>query len=129
MKVDGVLLSGTEVNSATETNTDAAAPKGAARVGVFINIATEDSSDGTLDVDIEQSPDKGTTWVNMPQSADSETVADLAQFTATGSKFAWFEHCGDAEFTRVRAELDQAGLTASEGFTFGPCFWFFSNVD
>lgn len=125
----GVILSGTEVDSATTFDTKWVAPKGAARVGLFVNIASEDSAAGTLDIDLEQSPDKGTTFTGMPVSANSETEASLAQFTAVGSKYKWWEHCGDAEFTRIRGEFTQASLTASEGFTYGPCFWIFSDVD
>lgn len=125
----GVALSGSELDSASTYDTAWVAPKGARRVGLFVNIASEDSAAGTLDIDIEQSPDKGTTVVGMPISANSETEASLAQFTAVGSKFKWWEHCGDAQFTRIRAELTQGSLTASEGFTYGPCYWIFSDVD
>jgi hypothetical protein len=127
--VSGNKLSGTELNSASVFDTSWAAPKGAARIGAFINIASEDSSAGTLDVDIEFSPNGGTTAVGFPISANSETEASLAQFAATGSKYKWWEACVDGQYSRVRAELTQAALTASEGFTYGPSFWIFADVD
>jgi len=126
---DGSDLNGQEVNSATSFDTNEINPGGARRVGLFVNIASEDSSSGTLDIDLEYSPDKGTTWVDLPQGNDTETVAELAQFTATGSKFRWFELCAEAQFSRLRGEFTQAGLTASEGFTYGPCYWILADVD
>ena len=111
-----------ELNSASVFDTDAVVLNGATRIGLFINITNEDAT-GTLDIDIEFSPDKGVTYVGMPISANSETEATLAQFAATGSKFKWWEVCTDMSFGRVRAELTQGTFTASEGFTYGPCFW------
>jgi hypothetical protein len=125
----GVALNG-YVNTATATlDTAWVAPKGASRVGLFIDISAEDSASMTMDTDVEQSPDKGTTFAGMPITANSETEATLAQFTAVGSKFKWWEHCGDQEYTRIRAELTHGGNTASDTNTFGPSFWIFSGVE
>lgn len=126
---DGDDLNGQEVDSATTFDTDEVNPGGATRIGLFVNIASEDSSAATLDIDIEYSPDKGTTWVPLPQAEDTETEAELAQFTATGTKFRWFEVCAESQFSRIRGEFTQASLTASEGFTYGPCYWILAKVD
>lgn len=125
----GVALNTKVYTSASVVDSLAVAPKGASRVGLFFNLAAEDSASSTIDIDIEQSPDKGTTWVGMPISANSETEAALAQFTAVGSKFKWWDHCGDSQYTKIRAEITIAGSTASDTITLGPCYWFFVDVD
>lgn len=130
MKIStGQLVEGYVATSATTLDTTWVPPKGAQRVGAFINLAAEDSASSTVDVDFEQSPDKGTTFTEMPDGINSETGAVLAQFTAVGSKYKWFEHCGDAQFTVIRAEITVAGSTASDTITFGPSYWIFANVD
>lgn len=123
--VNGVVLTG----ETADFDTDWVAPKGATRIGVWVDISAEDSASATTDIDIEQSPDKGTTFIDMPQSANSQTGADLAQITATGTSFIWFEHCGDSEFTRIRAEFDIDCGTTTDTITMGPCFWIFQGVD
>ena len=99
---NGSNLEGQEVNSATTFVTGAINIDSASRVGLYVNIASEDGTGGTLDIDLEWSPDQGTTYVGMPLSANSETEATLAQFTATGTKLKWFEVIGDGEFCRIR---------------------------
>jgi hypothetical protein len=126
----GLAVNGLTVTGQTaDFDTLAVAPKGAARVGLFVNVSAEDSASATIDIDIEQSPDKGTTYIDMPQSANSQTGADLTQITATGSSYIWFEHCGDAEFTRIRGEFDIDAGTDSDTLTFGPSYWIFADVD
>ena len=121
------LLNGATATGTVEINSKAVAPKGAVRVGLFVNISAEDSASATVATDIEWSPDKGVTWVDMPQSANSETKAALAGFTAVGSKVKWFEMVGDVN-TRLRAEISVAGHTATDTITWGPVFWIFSQV-
>ncbi len=125
----GVAFNGRIITGSGTVNTEAKAPKGASRIGVFFNLSAEDSASATVDIDIQYSPDKGTTWVDMPQGINSETKASLAQFTAVGSKTKWFEVCNDGEFSRVRANVVVAGHTATDTITYGPAFWFFADVD
>lgn len=125
----GVAFNGLVITATPTTDTAWVAPKGAKRVGFFFNHAAEDSASSVIAIDLEQSPDKGTNFTEMPVSANSQTGADLTNITATGSSFLWVEHCGDAEFTRVRAEVTVTGSTASDTITLGPCYWIFSGVD
>jgi hypothetical protein len=125
---NSIDLEGQELNSASAFSTGAINVDGAARVGLFINIASEDVTDATMDAALWFSPDKGTTWVVLPDAANSATGAALAQFTAPGSKYEWWEVCVDGEFTRIKAILTQGTVTASEGITYGPCYWVVSQV-
>jgi hypothetical protein len=125
LAVNGLVVTG----QTADFDTLAVAPKGAIRVGLFVNVSAEDSASGTIDIDIEQSLDKGTTWIDMPQSANSQTGADVTQITATGTSYIWWEHCGDLEFSRIRGEFDIDCGTDSDTMTFGPSYWVFSNVN
>jgi len=125
----GVAFNGLVITATPTTDTAWVAPKGAGRVGFFFNHAAEDSASSTIDIDIEQSPDKGTTFTEMPAGPGVQTGIDLNQITAVGSSFVWVEHCGDGEFTRLRAEVTVGGSTASDTITLGPCYWIFSKVD
>ena len=111
------------LNSSSVFNTNPIVLHGAARIGLFINISAEDGSSGTLDIDLEFSPDKGTTYVDLPQGINTETLAVMAQFTEIGSKYKWWEIVADMTFGRIRAELTQGTFTTTTGFTYGPCFW------
>ena len=122
----------TELEGATATgtvtiDTKAVAPKGAQRVGFFVNVSAEDSASATVAIDIQWSPDKGTTWVDMPQAENSQTKASLASITATGSQFKWFQMIGDNN-ARVRANMAVAGHTTTDTITWGPVYWEFSQV-
>ena len=123
----GTILEGATATGSVTVDTKAVAPKGANRVGFFVNISAEDSASATTDIDIQWSPDKGTTWVDMPGATNSETKASLAQFTATGTKFKWFEMIGDNN-VRVRANMVVAGHTTTDTITWGPVYWEFSHV-
>jgi hypothetical protein len=124
-----LLLENQVVTGSGTVNTKAVAPKGAKRVAFFLNISAEDSASATTDIDIQISPDQGTTWVDMPQSANSETKASLAQYTTAKSAIKWFEVTGDGLHTRVRANIVTAGHTATDTLTYGPAYWIFSDVD
>ena len=125
----GVAFNGRIITGTGTINTEAKAPKGARLVGAFFNLSAEDSASSTVDIDIQFSPDKGTTWVDMPTAVNSETKASLAQFTAIGSKYKFFEANFDGEFSRIRANVVVAGSTATDTITYGPAYWFFSDVD
>ncbi len=120
-------LEGATATGTVEINSKAVAPKGASRVGFFVNVSAEDSASATVAVDIEWSPDKGTTWVDLPQAENSQTKASLASITVTGSYFKWFQLIGDNN-VRLRAEISVAGHTTTDTITWGPVYWEFSQV-
>ena len=124
-----VLFNGLVITATPTINTLGVNPKGADRVGFFINLALEDSASSTIAVDIQFSPDKGTTWVDMPEGMNSQTKATLASITTTGSSYESWEINVEAQFTRLRANVVVGGSTASDTITLGPCYWIFSNVD
>jgi hypothetical protein len=128
VKYSGNNLEGQELDSASAFSTDAINIDGASRLGLFINIASEDVTDATVDVALWFSPDAGTTYVVLPATANSQTGAALAQFTAPGSGYEWWEVCVEGEFTRVKAIITQGVVTASEGITYGPCYWIVSQA-
>lgn len=98
------------------------APHGAPRLGLFIDVDSATGTTPTLDVTLEISFDKGTTWVALPAAENSETGAAHAQVTTSATKvFEWYNMCGDPEFTRVRAVFTIGG--SSPGYDFNDCFW------
>lgn len=118
---NGTLL----VNKAaagTDFYTEAIALNGAQKLGLFVDVDSSTGTSPTLDISFEISFDKGTTWVEMPQSANSQTQAAMAQIgTTVGESFEWYEVIGDPEYTRVRALFDFGGT--SPVYDFGNCWW------
>ncbi len=111
----------------TDHYTAAIAPKGANRIGLYVDVDSSTGTTPTLDITFEVSFDKGTTWVNMPNGANSQTQAAMAQIGDTiGTSFEWYEFAGDPEFTRVRAYFDYGGTTPS--YDFGACYWILDYV-
>lgn len=106
----------------TTFNTAAVAPKGANRIGVWIDVDSSTGTSPTLDVALQISLDKGTTWANLPGTFNTSTQGALAQIgTTTGVWFEFFEFAGDPEFTRIRAKHTIAGT--SPVYDYGACYW------
>lgn len=106
----------------TDFYTDPIALRGAQKVGLFVDVDSSTGTNPTLDISLEISFDKGTTWVEMPATANSQTQAAMTQIDTTiGEYFEWYEVCGDPEFTQIRALFDFGGT--SPVYDFGNCWW------
>jgi hypothetical protein len=73
-------------------------------------VADETAGSGTFDVDVECTPDNGTTVFEMPQALDSETVAEFGQFTGDiNTVMTWqLPACGPDSDFKVRLEFTAA---------------------
>ena len=112
-------VSGADINSTVHTadfDTDWKGCAGAQRVCIWVNVVAASGTSPTLDIDLEATPDNGTTVCEFPQAANSQTVADLAQLTTTGNTACkWFElpPSGPDSQMKFRLECDLGGTTPS----------------
>lgn len=85
--------SGDPIEGETKTTTfqsESLQLKGYLFVGLFLKVSSVTGSSPEFDVDVEISPDNGTTWYNMPQDINSTTQAAMTQLTAAGQEFKMF---------------------------------------
>lgn len=115
---------GAAVETQTKTatfNTQAVNPKGATRIGLYVDVGAKSGTTPTLDVTFQMSVDQGSEWVAMPAAANSQTQAAMTQVTTDGIAYEFYECAIPEAYGRVRAVFTIGGTSPT--FTFGDVYW------
>lgn len=107
-KIMNDATNGGALNAVSRTasfDTDWVSAAGAQYVAFWI-VADETAGSGTFDIDVECSPDGGTSVFDMPQDLNSETKAAFTQITADINAMRMFRLPPSGADTNMRLRLE-----------------------